>query len=145
MLFARVLELGDGSMLEGIYAGIDEGWFQGEIADSSYELERRLLDGRRVVVGVNAYTEGNDEDRLEILRITAEQEQVQVKRLGEVKADRDDEAVRSALARVRADAADPEVNLMPALIDAVRTYATEGEVMAALAEVFGTYVETPVI
>ena len=144
-LFARVLELGDGSMLEGTYAGIDEGWFQGEIADSSYELERRLLDGRRVVVGVNAYTEGNDEDRLEILRITAEQEQVQVKRLGEVKADRDDEAVRSALARVRADAADPEVNLMPALIDAVRTYATEGEVMAALAEVFGTYVETPVI
>ncbi|MFN8040330.1 MAG: methylmalonyl-CoA mutase family protein [Acidimicrobiales bacterium] len=144
-LFARVLDLGGGSMLEGTYAGIDEGWFQGEIADSSYELERRLLDGRRVVVGVNAYTEGNDEDRLEILRITAEQEQAQVKRLGEVKADRDAEAVRTALDRVRADAADPEVNLMPTLIDAVRTYATEGEVMGALAEVFGTYVETPVI
>ncbi|MEZ5141707.1 MAG: methylmalonyl-CoA mutase family protein [Acidimicrobiales bacterium] len=144
-LFAHVLDLGDGSMLEGTLAGIDEGWFQGEIADASYELERRLLDGRRVVVGVNAFTEGNEEDRLEILRITAEQEQAQVKRLGEVKADRDDDAVRAVLGRVRADAVDPEVNLMPALLDAVRAYATEGEIMATLAEVFGTYVETPVI
>ncbi|MGH9185539.1 MAG: methylmalonyl-CoA mutase family protein, partial [Acidimicrobiales bacterium] len=71
--------------------------------------------------------------------------QAQIKRLQSVKADRDGEAVAAALARLRAEAADPEVNLMPGLIDAVRTYATEGEVMNTLAEVFGRYVEDPVI
>jgi methylmalonyl-CoA mutase N-terminal domain/subunit len=93
---------------------------------------------------VNAFTEGGESD-LEILRITAEQEQTQVKRLGAVKADRDGEAVAAALARVRADAADPNVNLMPTLIEAVRTYATEGEIIDALAEVFGRYTERPVL
>ena len=98
-----------------------------------------------MVVGVNAFTEGNDEDQMDLLRITAEQEQQQVKRLGAVKADRDSDAVAAALARVRADAADPEVNLMPTLVDAVRTYATEGEIMDTLADVFGRYTETPVL
>ena len=132
-------------MLEGVYAGIDSGWFQGEIADSAYQFERQLNRGERVLVGANSFTEGSDDSSLEILQITAEQEQQQVKRLGAVKADRDDAAVGAALARVRDDAAQPEVNLMPALIDAVRTYATEGEIMTTLAEVFGRYVETPVI
>ncbi len=144
-VFAHLLELGDGSVLEGVYAGIDNGWFQGEIADSAYQFERQLNRGERVQVGANAFTEGSDDASLEILQITAEQEQQQVKRLGAVKADRDAAAVRAALARVRADAAEPDVNLMPALIDAVRTYATEGEIMATLAEVFGRYVESPVI
>ena len=62
-----------------------------------------------------------------------------------MQADRDGDAVAAALAKVRADAARPDVNLMPALIDAVHTYATEGEIMDTLAEVFGRYVETPVI
>ncbi|MCB1262543.1 MAG: methylmalonyl-CoA mutase, partial [Acidimicrobiales bacterium] len=100
---------------------------------------------RRVVVGVNAFTEGNDDASMEILRITAEQEQTQIKRLGAVKADRDSDAVARALDEVRRVADDAEANLMPTLIDAVRTMATEGEVMAALADVFGTYTETPVI
>ena len=72
-------------------------------------------------------------------------EQQQVKRLQAVKADRDGETVGRALARLGAEAADPEINLMPALIDAVRTYATEGEIIDALAGVFGRYVETPVL
>jgi len=145
VIFTHLRELGAGSMLEGVYAGIDSGWFQGEIADSAYQFERQLNRGERVLVGANSFTEGSDDSSLEILQITAEQEQQQIKRLGAVKADRDDAAVRAALARVRDDAAQSEVNLMPALIDAVRTYATEGELMATLAEVFGRYVETPVI
>ena len=145
VIFAHLQELGAGSILEGVYAGIDSGWFQGEIADSAYQFERQLNRGERVLVGANSFTEGSDDSSLEILQITAEQEQQQVKRLGAVKADRDDAAVGAALARVRDDAAQPEVNLMPALIDAVRTYATEGEIMTTLAEVFGRYVETPVI
>ena len=81
-IFAHLDDSGSGSMLDGVLRGIDEGWFQGEIADSAYELERALQDGRRVVVGVNAFTEGNDEAQIELLRITHEQEQLQVKRLG---------------------------------------------------------------
>jgi methylmalonyl-CoA mutase N-terminal domain/subunit len=144
-IFAHLLELGDGSVLEGVHAGIDNGWFQGEIADSAYQFERRLNRGERILVGANSFTEGSDDRGLDILQITAEQEQQQVKRLGAVKADRDGDAVAAALATVRADAAMPDVNLMPALIEAVRTYATEGEIMATLADVFGRYVETPVI
>jgi methylmalonyl-CoA mutase, N-terminal domain len=145
VMFAHLLELGDGSMLEGAYAGIDNGWFQSEIAESAYVFERAVADGRRIVVGVNAFTEGNDEESLEILRITDEQEQAQVKQLGSVRADRNAEAVATALDRVRVDAADPTVNLVPILIEAVETHATEGEVMAALGDVFGTYVEVPVL
>jgi methylmalonyl-CoA mutase, N-terminal domain len=141
--FDHLLELGDGSMLEGVHAGIDEGWFQGEIADAAYEFEKKVVSGRRLIVGVNAFTDGNVEDELDILRITAEQEQAQIKRLQAVRADRDDTAVTVALDRVRGDAGQPEVNLMPALIDAVRAYATEGEIMHTLAEVFGRYTETP--
>src|SRR4051812_12060211 len=119
-IFAHLDELGNGSMLDGVYAGIENGYFQGAIADAAYEFERKVNRGRRVVVGVNRFTEGNDDNSLEILQITAEQEQQQIKRLHAVRADRDAEAVTRALDRVRADAADPERNLMPTLIDAVR-------------------------
>jgi methylmalonyl-CoA mutase N-terminal domain/subunit len=144
-IFARLLEEGTGSMLEGVYAGIDDGWFQGEIADAAFDFERKLNRGERVLVGANAFTDAGNDEPLEILRITAEQEQQQIKRLGAIKADRNDDAVRDVLARVSADAGRPDVNLMPGLIDAVRTYATEGEIMHTLAEVFGRYVESPVI
>ncbi len=143
-LFAEIDQRGDGSMLEGVYAGIDEGWFQGLIADAAFDFERRVQDGRRVVVGVSRFTKGNEEVQPDLLAITAEDEQRQVKRLGQVKADRNLDAVEAALARVRADAAAPDANLMPALIDAVHAYATEGEIMDTLADVFGRYVERPV-
>jgi methylmalonyl-CoA mutase N-terminal domain/subunit len=142
-IFDHLLELGSGSILEGVYAGIDEGWFQGAIADAAYEFEKKVVANRRLVVGVNAFTEGNDEDEIDILRITAEQEQAQIKRVQAVRADRDDEKVHAALHAVERDAADPERNLMPTLIDAVKVYATEGEIMDALANVFGRYVEAP--
>jgi methylmalonyl-CoA mutase N-terminal domain/subunit len=128
-----------------VYAGIDGGYFQGEIAEAAYQLEKKINSGRRVVVGVNRFTEGNDDDSLELLQITPEQEQQQIKRLQAVRADRDSDAVAAVLDRVRVEAADPEHNLMPCLIDAGRAYATEGEIMNALADVFGRYVETPVL
>ncbi|MGH9118987.1 MAG: acyl-CoA mutase large subunit family protein [Acidimicrobiales bacterium] len=144
-IFDHLRELGHGSMLEGAYMGVENGYFQGAIAESSYTLEKKINAGRRIVVGVNAFTEGNQESGLDILEITAEHEQQQIKRLQAVKADRDQRAVDRSLAELRTQAADPEINLMPALIEAVRTYATEGEVMDTLAEVFGRYVEDPVI
>ena len=144
-LFAYLDDLGEGSMLEGAIRGIEENWFQGKIADSAYELERRLNSGDRITVGVNAFTEGNEDDQIDLLKITNEDEQRQRKRLGAVRADRSDDAVAAALARVRADAADPNVNLVPALIDAVKAYASLGEIMKALEAEFGRHVEVPVI
>jgi methylmalonyl-CoA mutase N-terminal domain/subunit len=144
-VFAHLDDLGGGSMLEGVHAALDDGWFQGEIADAAYDLERRVNDSRQVVVGVNRFTDAADDDPVEILRISAEHEQAQVKRLQAVKADRDGAAVTAALDRLRAEAADPEVNLMPTLIDTVGTYATLGEAIDALADVFGRHVEQPVL
>jgi len=144
-VFAHLDELGDGSILDGVYAGVENGYFQGAIADAAYEFERAINNERRIVVGVNRFLEGNEDDSLDILQITPEQERQQIKRLAAVRADRDSDAVATVLDRVRAEAADPEHNLMPTLIDAVRAYATEGEIMNAMADVFGRYVETPVL
>jgi methylmalonyl-CoA mutase, N-terminal domain len=144
-LFAELDERGNGSMLEGVIAGIEENWFQNRIAESAYTLERKLNDGRRIVVGVNAFTEGNDGDDLDLLQITNEDEARQVKRLEAVRHRRDDAAVAAALERLKREAADPDVNLVPALIDTVKTYASLGQIMAALADVFGRHVETPTI
>jgi methylmalonyl-CoA mutase N-terminal domain/subunit len=144
-VFAHLDELGEGSILDGVYAGIENGYFQGAIADAAYDFERKINRGERIVVGVNRFTEGSDDDDLDILQITPEQEQQQIKRLQAVRADRDSTAVAGVLDRVRVEAADAERNLMPTLIDAVRVYATEGEIMNALADVFGRYVENPVL
>ncbi len=142
-VFEHLDRLGDGSMLDGVLTAIDDGWFQSEIAEAAYRFERAVNAEKRVIVGVNRYTEGNEDDDLDTLRIGVDVETEQVKRVQSVKADRDDDAVRRALARVSADAAEPTCNLMPALLEAVNAYATEGEIVEALAGVFGRYVERP--
>jgi methylmalonyl-CoA mutase N-terminal domain/subunit len=144
-IFAKLDEFGDGSLLDGVIKGIDENWFQGRIADSAYELERAFNAGERVIVGVSGFTEGNDDDDLDILRISNEDETRQRKRLDAVRQDRDQTAVDAVLATLRAEAADPEINLMPTLIEASQVYATLGEMMSALADVFGRHTEVPVI
>ena len=142
-VFAHLYELGSGSILEGIYSAIDQGWFQGEIADAAYAFEQRLATGRRHVVGVTAFTEGNDEEPPPTLHIGEEVEELQCKRLAHVKSRRSSDAVAESLAAVKATAAQPDANLMPAIHHAVLTYATVGEVMNALAEVFGRWREVP--
>jgi len=144
-IFEHLDELGDGSILEGAYAGIDNGYFVSEIAEASYRFQREVDAGQRIIVGVNAFTEGNEESEQNLLRIDPGVEDLQRKRLATVKQDRDSDAVAAALARVRADAADPGANLIPAFIDAVRTYATLEEVVEALESVFGRYREPVVI
>ena len=144
-IFAKIDEMGRGSILEGCITGIEENWFQGRIADSAYELERNFNRGERIVVGVNRFLEGNDDDDLAILKITNEDETKQKQRLSKVRADRNDAAVRDALDRLAKDAVDTEVNLMPALIDASLAYVTVGEMMNTMAGVFGRHVEVPTI
>ena len=143
-IFEHLLELGGGSILEGVYRGIDNGWIVGQIADSAYRFEREVNDGTRVIVGVNAYTDG-DEGGANLLRIDQDTEDLQLKRLAAVKQARDGDAVRRTLAAVRSAAEDPSANLVPPVIDAVKAYATEGEICDALADVFGRYTEPIVV
>ena len=143
-IFAHLDELGNGSILEGVYAGIDNGYFVSEIADSAYRFEREVNNGSRVVVGVNAFTDGDDGEQ-NILRIGPEVEEYQRKRLADVKMARNDDDVAAALTAVTAAAADPETNLMPSIIAAVKTHATLEEVSMAMEKEFGTYVEKVVL
>ena len=143
-IFAHLDDIGNGSILEGVYAGIDNGYFVGEIADSAYRFEREVNNGDRIIVGVNEFTDGDDSDK-ELLRIGAEVEEYQRKRLADVKLARNDGDVARALAAVTAAAADPEANLMTSIIDAVRTYATLEEIVMAMESEFGTYVEKAII
>jgi len=144
-IFAEIMSMGKGSMLEGCIRGIEDNWFQGRIAESAYDLERSFNAGQRIVVGVNDFTEGNDDADLEILRITNEDERKQVGRLNDVRRDRDEEKVLLALEELTRDATDPEVNLMPALINAGRADVTLGEMMGAMEKVFGRHVEVPTL
>jgi methylmalonyl-CoA mutase, N-terminal domain len=94
---------------------------------------------------VNCHTEGNDEPPPDILYIDPAVEELQRKRLGEVRSGRDGAAVAAVLDRLRAEAADPTHNLMPTLLDAARARATLGETIGALGDVFGWWDEAPAI
>jgi methylmalonyl-CoA mutase N-terminal domain/subunit len=134
--FARIDGLG------GMVDAVKSGFPQREIADAAFELQREIDAGRRIVVGVNSYTEGDDA-QTPILRIDPALERRQMERLTAFKANRDRDALRVALANLNA-AADSGRNLMPPLIDAARAHASEGEIVDALQQVWGTYSELPV-
>ena len=122
---------------------VKRGFPQREIADAAYDLQRQIDRGERIVVGVNDYREGGDAE-LEILRIDPALERKQIGRVQAVRARRDSEPVERALAELKATAADDDRNLMPNLLACARVHASEGEIVEALQEVFGTYTETPV-
>jgi methylmalonyl-CoA mutase N-terminal domain/subunit len=140
-IFARIDQFGDGSMLDGVLAGIERGWFQQQMADAAFAYQRQLEKGEKVIVGVNKYVT-DDEQELEILRISAEVERQQCAALAGRRAARDQSAVEQALDRLQR-AASSDDNLIPLLIDAARVEATEGEMVGALKQVWGEYTEPP--
>jgi methylmalonyl-CoA mutase N-terminal domain/subunit len=125
-----------GGMVEAIEAGFP----QREIWDASYQFQRAQDSGEKVVVGVNAYDTGND-DKYEPLYIDDSVSGEQIALLNDVRSKRDMQKVTPTLDALRKAAADPEVNTMPFIIDAVKVYATVGEISDALRDVFGTYQE----
>jgi len=135
--FKKIDELG------GMVEAVKSNYPQREIADASYELQQEIDSGRRVVVGVNAYTEG-DEEQTALHRSDPAMERGQVDRLNAVRANRDGAAVEASLVKLREAAANEGANLMPLLIDCTRTDASEGEIVQALQDVFGSYTESPV-
>ncbi len=141
-VFSHLDDLGAGSMIEGVYAAIENGYFVSEIANASYQLEKKISSGKRIVVGVNAFTGGGDEDQIPTLVIGEEVEAEQKRRLNKVKSQRDSATLVRALRDLQRAAVDPSQNTMPFLIDAVRVRATVGEMMDALEEVFGTWRES---
>jgi len=144
-IFADIEAFGQGSMLDGCINGIEENWFQSRIADSAYDLERKFNSGERIIVGVSHFLEGNDEDEIDLLRITNEDEQKQRRRLEAVRASRNSAAVAESLTVLETEAAEPEINLMPALINASNAQATVGEMMKSMGTVFGRHIEVPTI
>jgi methylmalonyl-CoA mutase, N-terminal domain len=135
--FAKIDELG------GMVAAVKQNYPQREIADASYELQAEIDAGRRIVVGVNEYRQ-SDERALELHRVDPAMEPKQIALVQAVRARRDGAAVQAALSALKQTAAHEDANLMPYLLDAARAHATEGEIVEALQEVFGSYTETPV-
>jgi len=135
--FHRIDELG------GMVEAVKGGFPQREIADAAYDLQRAIDRGERIIVGVNDYHEG-DEHPPDILRIDPALERKQIARVQAVRARRDSQPVEQALAELKTAAADNDRNLMPNLLSCARVHASEGEIVEALQEVFGTYTETPV-
>jgi methylmalonyl-CoA mutase N-terminal domain/subunit len=139
--FEWIDRMGSGSMLEGVLAGIDDGWFQKEIAESAFREQRRYESGDLVKVGVNAFVQEH-EASIDTLVIGPETERVQRISIERTRSSRDPTEVEAAL-RALSDAARGDSNLTGFLIDCARARCTEGEIVAALVEVFGDYREAP--
>ena len=125
-----------GGMVEAIEAGFP----QREIWDASYQFQRSVDSGEKVVVGVNAYETGNG-DKYDILYIDESVTAEQIANLNRIRETRDMQKVDAALEALRDAAADPAANTMPFIIDAVKVYASVGEISDAFRDVFGTYQE----
>jgi methylmalonyl-CoA mutase N-terminal domain/subunit len=135
--FAKIDEIG------GMVEAVKGGFPQREIADAAFTLQQEIDARERIVVGVNALTEGDDTPT-PILRIDPGLERKQLARLSAVRARRDSAAVEAVLTRIRQAAGSERENLMPHLLDAARVHASEGEIVHALQGVWGDYRETPV-
>ena len=140
-IFERIDRFGNGSMLDGVLAGIEQGWFQQQMADAAFAYQQQLEKGEKVIVGVNRYVT-DDDHPLEILRISAEVEREQNAELARRRAARDQAAVDAALDRLRT-AATGDQNLIPRLVDAARAEVTVGEMTDSLRQVWGDYTEPP--
>ena len=134
--FAKIDELG------GMVDAIEQSYPQREIADAAYEQRRRIDEGERIIVGVNAH-QSDEPEPIDLHRHSPDLERKQVGRLQALRARRDGAAVEGALSALR-EAAANGANLMEPLIDAGRAECTEGEAIDSLQRVFGTYTETPV-
>ncbi|GAB7090065.1 methylmalonyl-CoA mutase family protein [Halorubrum luteum] len=121
----------------GALAAVESQWVQRQIQDVAFERQREIEEGDRIVVGVNAF-EVDEEPEMDLEEVDPDQEAAQRERLEAIKADRDDDAVDDALASVRSAARGTE-NLLPPIIEAVKTYATVQEISDVLREEFGEY------
>jgi methylmalonyl-CoA mutase N-terminal domain/subunit len=136
--FGKIEELG------GVVAAIEQGYFQREISDTAYDYARRKASGDRPVIGVNKYVDEGEGEKIETHKLDPESESRQIRRLKQVREDRDQDRAKAAMDHLLEVAADHDANLMPATIEAVKAHLSMGEITGALRDVFGSYTETPV-
>ncbi len=128
----------------GVLKCIEEGFFQKELADSAYRYQLEIDNKERIIVGVNGYVHEDEKIDIPILEIDESVAKDQIVSLHKVKESRDNDKVKRALEDLRKVIRTDE-NHMPALMECVRCYATEGEIVDVMKSVFGEYTEPPII
>ena len=128
----------------GAMVAIEKGFFQKEIADSSYKYQKEIDENKRTIVGVNNYRIEKEEYAIKLLRVDPHVENEQVTNLQNLKKTRDNRKAEEMLDKLEVSAEKDE-NLMPAIIEAVKAYATLGEICDVLRKVYGEYKELIVI
>ena len=133
----RILE--EIESLGGALEGMRNGWFDAEVEKAALKYQREIDAGERIIVGVNAFTIGKEKETPGgVHRVAPESQRLQVERVRELKQTRDEERVRAALGKLRQEAEKGEkVNLMPPILEAVSVYATRGEIMGTVRQVYG--------
>jgi len=139
----KIEGMGEGSMLRGVLRGIEEGFFQREIAQASYLYQKQVESGEQVIVGVNKFTIPEDR-KPKILRVDPEVERRQIERTRKIKQERDNERVRRCLEELR-KAIENKENTMPYILEAVKAYASVGEIMEVFRDIYGSYQEPVMI
>jgi methylmalonyl-CoA mutase N-terminal domain/subunit len=134
--FERIEALG------GVIPAIEKGFFQRELANSAFRYQREIEENKRIIVGVNAFTEGEQED-IPLLKIDPQVEKAQHENLAALRNDRDNGAVEAVLSALRKACGDGS-NLMPRILDAAKAYATLGEIADVFRGEFGEYREPPI-
>jgi len=132
--------------LGGMLPAIEKGYPQKQIQDAAYDYQKAIESKENIVVGVNQFqTKESDAGARKLLRVDASVEERQVAKLKKLRSERGGVAVSESLESIRKGARDDSVNLMPLILNAVRVYATEGEICGVLREEFGEYVENIVL
>ena len=134
--FEKIEELG------GVIPAIEKGYFQKEIARAAYQYQAEIENKDRIIVGVNDFRDEDEKIEIPLLQISPEVEKNQIEALKQLKVERDDKKVSRKLAELK-KGAQRDTNLMPLLIDCAKSYATLGEMVNVLKDVFGEYVEAP--
>jgi len=128
----------------GVLKCIEEGYFQREIAEAAYRYQKEIENKDRIVVGLNDFIIPDEKIEISILKIDPEVEREQVQAVKKVRAERDNDKVKRSLENLK-KVVQGRDNTMPAILECVRCYATLGEIVEVMREVFGEYIEPPLI
>jgi len=128
----------------GVLKCIEEGYFQREIAEAAYRYQKEIESKDRIVVGINDFVIQDEQVEIPILKLDPEVEKEQVQVVKKVRTERDNDKVNRSLENLKKVVQGTD-NTMPAILDCARCYATEGEIVDVMREVFGEYIEPPLI
>jgi methylmalonyl-CoA mutase N-terminal domain/subunit len=122
--------------LGGILRCVEDGTIQKQLADQAYQVQKKLESGEMIKVGVNRFEIDEEDRELEVFEVDPETRSRQIDRFNRIKEERDNQKVGLSLEALKRAAAEKE-NLMPSILDAVRAYATVGEIVGQLKEIYG--------